>query len=77
MIKMRNGSGQALLAKHMNHVVEIGEEDEWHLFEIFFEDINDALAAIATYGPDIVVQQPLELKQLLIENFMKLRENHV
>jgi len=77
VIKIRNGSGQALLAKHMNHVVEIGEEDDWHLFEIFFEDINDAVAAIATYGPDIVVQQPLELKQLLIENFKKLSENHV
>jgi predicted DNA-binding transcriptional regulator YafY len=61
----------------MNHVVEIGEQDDWHLFEIFFEDINDAFAAIATYGPDIVVQQPLELKQLLIENFKKLSENHV
>jgi len=58
-------------------VVEIGEENDWHLFEIYFEDINDALAAIATYGPDVVVQQPLELKQLLIENFKKLSENHV
>lgn len=77
VIKIRNGSGQALLAKRINHVVEIGEEDDWHLFEIFFEDINDAFVAIATYGPDIVVQQPSELKQLLIENFKKLVENHV
>jgi predicted DNA-binding transcriptional regulator YafY len=75
--KLRNGFGDSLLAKHVNHVTESQQSDEWRSITIYFEDIEEACEALSSYGPNIEVTQPVQLREKMILNFEEIARSHV
>jgi len=64
VLRVRAGRGHALRRRARS----IGEVDDvWSLVDIDHHDVNDFAAELASYGADVVVEQPAELARAVRE----------
>jgi len=49
---------------------------DWQESELNFEDINEALLVIARYGSAVIVERPMELRELIKDGFLATVKCH-
>ena len=51
-------------------------DDDWDLLKVNFKDQEQALRELLWMGPDVVVEEPAELRLVLVESLKKLVTSH-
>lgn len=73
VVRLRQGRGHALRRRARS----IGEvDDTWSLADVDHHDINDFAAELASYGADVVVEQPAELARAVRERLERAAAAH-
>ena len=76
VVKVRNGYGESLLAKYGNSDRFDTPGLDWQESELNFEDINEALLVISRYGSAVIVESPMELRELIKDGFLATVKCH-
>ena len=64
MVRVRRGAGHSL----RRHARTVGEVDDgWDLVDLDYQDLDAFAEELAGYGADVVVEQPPELVDAVVE----------
>ena len=64
ILRVRTGKGHSLVRRARTVGVV---DDDWQLIDIEYDDVNVLASEVSSFGPDVVVEQPLELRDRVIE----------